>query len=72
MNTDERLNRLEAMLRALLDNLNPQMGFREIHRLLGYKSTTTTYAWLAARKIPRVGKGWRRVDVIANAPEIKR
>lgn len=66
---EKQLTRVEAMLRTLLDNMNPLMSFADVQRMLGYKSKTSVGTWLKERGIKRTGRGYRRVDVIAGAAD---
>ena len=69
---EQRLAHVEAMLRALLDTVNPIMGFQEVQALLKYKSRVSVRAWLKEHKIERRDRGFRRVEVIAAATQEKK
>lgn len=67
----QQLTRIEAMMRAILDSIEPLMTFGEVMRLLKYKSKHATRRWLKAQGIQKSGNGYRRVDVIAAVTKAK-
>lgn len=69
---DHQANRIEAMLRALLENLKPSMSFSEVKQATGYASKGAARKWLRDHGVQRSGKGWRRVQVIAALAEGRR
>lgn len=62
---EQQLNRLEAMVRVLMDAQRPQVTFAEIHQRLGHGSKTTTLRWIKAHKLKHVGpRQYRFVDFV--------
>jgi hypothetical protein len=55
MADQNQLNRIEAMLRVLMEAQSPQISFAEIHRRLGHGSKTTTLRWVRDHGLKKVG-----------------
>jgi hypothetical protein len=62
---EEQLNRIEAMVRVLMDSQRPQISFAEIQHRLGYKSKNSTQKWIKRHALVRVGpRQFRFIDFI--------
>jgi len=73
LSSEDRLARMEAMLRVLVDRMNPQITVGEIKEMLGFDSYTSVQKWLQHYGLKPVYKRrFRRVDVIAAAVKPER
>jgi hypothetical protein len=65
---EEQLNRIEAMVRVLMDSQRPFVTFGEIHNRLGFKARSTTTRWIKDNKIGQTGpRTYRFIDYISAA-----
>lgn len=54
---ETQLNQMQAQLRVLVSRERPTIGFIEVKELLGVKSDSAAYVWLAHNRIKPVTKG---------------